>query len=102
MPRYHALVTLTEKGVTNIDQSCERANRFRHAVEESGGQVIVQYWCMGPYDGGIVFDAPNESVAMALLLMLAKDKYVRTQTSHVLEADEFKQVLLQMADKDAH
>ena len=62
------------------------------AVEEAGGRVESVYWAIGKFDGAIVFEAPEEKAA-GLLLDLASDGFVRTQTARVHHADEFAKIV---------
>jgi uncharacterized protein with GYD domain len=92
MPRYQSLLTFTQQGLANVEKSPQRANKFRKAVEAAGGQIISQYWSIGEFDGGIIFDAPSEQSAATLLLELAKDGNVRTRTMRIFDETEFQQI----------
>lgn len=97
MARYVVLLKFTEKGVTHISQSPERAAAFRSTVEKAGGKVEGQYWTAGPYDGVLVFTAPDELTASALMLNLGKSDAVSTCMLRAFDAQEFKSVLGKMA-----
>jgi len=93
MTRYVSLITFTEEGIRNIKNSIERATAFRLAVESAGGKVYDQYWSTGEFDGCVIFEAPNDQIATALLLKLGHDGHVRTRTLQVYNASEFQKVL---------
>lgn len=93
MTRYVVLLKFTEKGITHIGQSPERAAAFRKSVESAGGKVESQFWTIGPYDGVVVFTAPDETTAAALVLSLGKADSVSTCMLRAFDAQEFKAVL---------
>ena len=93
MVRYLTLVTLTDKGVREIKNSASRAAAFADDVRAAGGTVIGQYWAVGQYDGAVIFDAPDEDISTSLLLKLAHEGYVRTQSQRIFTAEEFQTVL---------
>jgi uncharacterized protein with GYD domain len=95
MIRYLSLLTFTEQGIADVKASVKRAAMFRSSVETAGGQVIAQYWAVGEADGCLVFEAPDEPTAAALLLGLAREGNVRTKSMRVYDADEFGKTLLQ-------
>ncbi len=59
MATYVALLKLTERGVKNIKDSCKRAADFKTKARKLGLEVKEQFWCLGAYDGVLVFDAPT-------------------------------------------
>lgn len=93
MTRCLALLTFTEQGLHNVQQSAKRAAAFRESVEKSGGKVLAQYWALGEADGCIVFEAPDEDTAGSLLLALARAGNVRTRTLRVYDEQEFARMV---------
>jgi uncharacterized protein with GYD domain len=96
MPRFLTLLTFTEQGVGEIKKTIRRAADFRKSVEAVGGQVTAQYWAVGEADGCIVFEAPDEETAAALLLALAQKGNVRTRTLRAYDATEFAKIVAQV------
>jgi uncharacterized protein with GYD domain len=93
MTRCLALLTFTEQGLRNVQHSAKRAAAFRETVENSGGKVLAQYWTLGEADGCVVFEAPDEETAGALLLALAQAGNVRTRTLRVYDEHEFARMV---------
>jgi uncharacterized protein with GYD domain len=93
MPRYLSLIQFTDQGIRDIRNSTHRADEFKALVEKSGGKIVDVYWSIGQYDGAVIFEAPSESTATALLLNLGRQGFVRTQTLRVLGEAEFKATL---------
>lgn len=56
MATYLTLIKFTEHGVKDIKDTCKRAADFKAHAKKHGIEVKEQYWCMGAYDGVIVFD----------------------------------------------
>ncbi|MCA9054626.1 MAG: GYD domain-containing protein [Planctomycetaceae bacterium] len=93
MVRYLSLMSFTDQGIRDVDQSSTRACKFRAAVEEAGGKVLSLYWAVGEFDGAFVIEAPDETTATRLLLSLGKLGNVRTRSLRVYDEAEFQQVL---------
>jgi uncharacterized protein with GYD domain len=93
MLRFLTLLTFTDQGIRNVKQSTRRADDFRKSIEAAGGKVVSQYWLVGEADGCIVFEAPDDQVASALLLSLGQQGNVRTRTLRVYDAKEFETIL---------
>ncbi|MDA0839765.1 MAG: GYD domain-containing protein [Planctomycetota bacterium] len=93
MPTYLSLIQFTEQGIQNIQASPGRARKFSKAVKASGGKVRQIYWTLGSFDGAVIFDAPDEETATALLLSLGGQGNVRTETLRAFHEKEFQGVL---------
>ncbi len=93
MVRYLVLIQLTDKGIREINDSADRAAAFKKEVKAAGGKVAGQFWAVGQYDGAVVFEAPDDATAAALMLKLAHEGFVRTQSLRLFDADEFKKLL---------
>ncbi len=92
MPRYLSLVNFTDAGIRQIKDSVKRAKFFSRAVEKAGGKIIGMYWAIGEFDGAVIFEAPDEPAATALLLKLGSAGFVRTRSLRVMEAEEFGKI----------
>lgn len=93
MTRYLSLLTFTDQGIRDVKQTITRAEAFQGAVEAAGGKVLSQYWAVGDADGCVIFEAPDDSTASALLLSLGHKCNVRTKSMRVYDAKEFESVL---------
>jgi uncharacterized protein with GYD domain len=88
--KFMVLVKFTEQGVKAIGDTLERAGRFRMSVQAAGGNIISQFWCLGTYDGCVIFDVPSEEDAMAVILGLEREGNVRTETHFAFSEPELK------------
>lgn len=93
MTRFLSLLTFTDQGIHDVKKSIQRADEFRKSVEAAGGKVVMQYWAVGEADGCVVFEAPDDQAASALLLSLGQQGNVRTRTLHVYDTKEFERIL---------
>ena len=97
MATYVALLSFTEKGVANIKDTCKRAAELKTHSKKHGIELKQQYWCVGAYDGLMIFDAPDDETASALLLHLGSLGNVQTQTARAFTATEMTKILEKVA-----
>ena len=83
----------TPQGMTNIQETGKRAAAFKTSARKRGVKVTGQFWTLGPFDGLIVFEAPDEETATAALLHLEALGNVRTQTARAFDAAEMQRLL---------
>jgi uncharacterized protein with GYD domain len=93
MAIYVSLLKFTEQGFTNFKDTSKRAADFKTSAKKLGIEVKEQYWCMGAYDGVIVFDAPDDDTATAGMLSLSSSNNVTTQTLRSFVAAEMSKIL---------
>ena len=93
MVRYMSLLTFTDEGRKHIDQTVDRAESFRLELEKSGGRLIAQYWTVGDVDGCVIFEAPDDETASALLVALSRKGNVSTRTLRVYDRHEIMQIV---------
>lgn len=96
MSKYVVLLKYTEKGIADISESADRAETFRAAAAKTGVTVENQFWTIGPYDGVLILNAPDETAAAAVVLELAKNGNVSTCMLRAFDADQFKAVISKM------
>ncbi len=93
MATYVSLIKLTEQGVKNFKDTCKRAADFKTSAKKLGIEVKESYWCLGAYDGVLIFDAPDDGAATAALLSLGSLNNVTTQTMRSFTAAEMTKIL---------
>lgn len=93
MVRYLSLLSFTDEGIANVQQSTQRAAHFRASIEAAGGIIVSQYWAIGEVDGCVVFEVPDEATAAAQLLALGKLGHVRTRSLRVYDEREFERIV---------
>ena len=93
MATYLTLIKLTGRGVKEIKDTCKRAAEFKAHGKKHGIEVKEQYWCLGAYDGLIVFEAPDDETATAAMLSLSSREEVTTQTLRSFNAAEMSKIV---------
>ena len=93
MATYLTLIKFTERGAKDIKDTCKRAAEFKAHAKKHGIEVKEQYWCMGAYDGFIVFDAPDDETASAAILSLSSRDNVTTQILRSFNAAEMSKIV---------
>jgi uncharacterized protein with GYD domain len=93
MATFITTIKFTEKGIQGIHDSIKRASGFKAAAKTMGVKVSGQYWTLGPFDGVIVFDAPDDETATAAMLNLSSHGTVHTTTSRAFDSAEMEKVI---------
>lgn len=93
MATFVTTIRFTEQGIANIRETTNRANAFKAEAEEMGASVTDIFWTLGAFDGLVVFDAPDEQTATALMLRLGSLGNVQTQTGRAFRESEMPSIL---------
>jgi uncharacterized protein with GYD domain len=93
MATYVALIDLTREGVRNFRQTHKRADAFIEMAKKAGVKVTAQYWTLGDHDGVLIFEAPDDAAAAAVLLDLGSEGNVRTKTLRAFGRNEIDEVI---------
>ena len=96
METYIVLVNLTQQGITNFKEGPERVERFRQAVEASGGNLVGWYLTMGRYDVVVVLQVPDAKAIAKLMLAVCAIGAIRTETLRAFTLDEAKEIIAGM------
>ena len=97
MATFISTLRFTEQGVGNIKDTGKRANAFKAAAKKMGVKVQDVYWTLGPFDGVMIFDAPDDETATAAMLHLGSLGNVHTQTARAYDASEMEQILAKIS-----
>jgi uncharacterized protein with GYD domain len=93
MATYVSLVRFTEKGAQECKNTCKRAADFTATAKKLGIEIKETYWCLGAYDGLLIFSAPDDDTATAGALSLSSQGYVTTQTLRTFTAAEMTKII---------
>ena len=92
----HTFVTLLnfpDQGIQNLKDSPHRADMFLEVAEKAGARVKDMYWTLGHHDVVLIFEAPDDETAAAVLLSLGTSGNVRIETLRAFDWAEFQAVL---------
>jgi uncharacterized protein with GYD domain len=93
MATYITLVKFTDKGGKDIKDTCKRAADYQSRLKKLNIEVKEIYWCMGAYDGAMIFEAADDETASAALLSLASAGNVHPLTLRAFTASEMTKIL---------
>jgi uncharacterized protein with GYD domain len=97
MATFISSVQFTDTGIKAIGETTKRAAAFKGAAKKMGAKVTGIYWTLGAYDGLLIFDAPDDETATALMLQLGSLGNVKTATTRAFNATEMDAMLAKMA-----
>lgn len=92
MPHYISLVNWTEQGIKNVKEAPKRVDGVSALANKMGAKMNL-FFTMGEYDLVAVTEAPNDEVAMQLLLEIGRLGNVRTTTMKAWTLAEVTKVL---------
>ena len=92
MPNYISLGNWTEQGIKNVKESPKRADAVTALASKLGAKMQI-FYTMGRYDIVALTEAPNDDVAMQLLLEIGKLGNVKTQTLKAWTTSEATKVI---------
>ena len=76
-----------------MKNTAKRAADFRSSIQDGGGSVKDIYWTMGRHDGVIIFEAPDDATAAAVMMGGCAKGNVRTETLRAFTEEEIQGVL---------
>src|SRR5437867_11804374 len=79
MPHYISLLNWTDQGIKNVKESPKRADAATALASKLGAKMQI-FYTMGEYDLVSVTEAPNDDIAMQVLLELGQLGNIRTKT----------------------
>ena len=92
MPTYISPLRLTQQGVQNIKEAPRRIEAGRQAFEAAGARLTGVYVVSGQYDYVLLFEAPDEETAAAVMLTLGRLGNVRSETMRAFTEEEFRRI----------
>ena len=96
MATFVSTIKFTEQGIKATGDTTKRATALKSAAKKMGVKVKDIYWTLGEHDGLLIFDAPDDETATALLLHLGSLGNAQTTTARAFTASEMKDVLAKM------
>jgi uncharacterized protein with GYD domain len=96
MATYVSTIKFTEQGIKAIGDTTRRAAAVKAAAKKMKVKVTNIYWTLGLFDGILIFEAPDDETATAMLLHLGALGNVQTTTAKAFTAAEMDKVLSKM------
>jgi uncharacterized protein with GYD domain len=98
MATFISTIRFTDQGIKAIQDTTKRAASVKAAAKKLGIKVTNIFWTLGAFDGLLVFDAPDDETATALMLQVASRGNVQTTTTRAFSATEMDKILSSMAE----
>ncbi|QDU36134.1 GYD domain protein [Maioricimonas rarisocia] len=96
MATFISTVKFTGQGIQAIGETTRRAAKMKTVAKKMGVKVRNIYWTLGASDGVLIFEAPDDETATALLLHLGSKGNVETTTARAFTSAEMEGVLEKM------
>ena len=93
MATFITTIKFTQQGIKGIAETTKRVANLKAAAKKMGVKVTSIYWTLGDHDGVLVFEAPDDETATALLLHLGAAGNVHTTTVRAFTAAEMDKIL---------
>jgi uncharacterized protein with GYD domain len=77
-----------------VKQPEDRAKVFRELIEKMGGRFVSMYYCMGDFDGLVIYELPDNMAAAATLFTAISPGHLKdTKTTPLMSIDETMQAM---------
>ena len=93
MPKYISLVKYTPKGVENVKDSPNRLDAVKELCKSMDARVENFYLTMGQYDMVLIMDAPDSATVAKLILKIASQGSVSTETLPAFSEEEYREII---------
>jgi uncharacterized protein with GYD domain len=93
MPHYITLMRWTSQGIAGLPAWRERVEEGQRIIEETGGSLVGVYVTLGRYDVVEIFEAPDDALAVEILLKLQRFGAEHTETLRAFTRDEAEDII---------
>jgi uncharacterized protein with GYD domain len=93
VPHYISLMRWTSQGVAGLPGWRERVEDGERIIEAAGGTLVGVYVTLGRYDVVEIFEAPNDDIAMEVLMKLQRLGAEHTETLRAFSREEAEEII---------
>ena len=93
MPHYVTLMRWTSQGIAGLPAWRERVEEGERIIEAAGGNLVGVYVTLGRYDVVEIFEAPDDAVAIEILMKLQRFGAEHTETLRAFTRDEAEDII---------
>jgi len=93
MPHYVTLMRWTSQGVAGLPAWRERGEEGELIIQEAGGTLVGVYVTLGRYDVVEIFEAPDDEVAVEIVMRLQRFGAEHTETLRAFTRDEAEEII---------
>jgi uncharacterized protein with GYD domain len=93
VPHYVTLMRWTSQGIAGLPAWRERVEEGERIIEAAGGNLVGVYVTLGRYDVVEIFEAPDDAVAIEILMKLQRFGAEHTETLRAFTRDEAEDII---------
>ena len=93
MPHYISLMHWTSQGMAGLPGWRERVEEGERIIEQAGGRLVGVYVTLGRYDVVEIFEAPDDEIAMEILMRLNRFAAEHTETLRAFTREEAAEII---------
>ena len=93
MPHYVTLMRWTSQGIAGLPAWRERIEEGERIIEEAGGKLVGAFVTMGRFDVVEIFEAPDDELAVEILMKLQRFGAEHTETLRAFTRDEAEEII---------
>lgn len=97
MATFVSTIKFTEQGIKAIKDTTKRFASIKATAKKMGVKVMNVFWTLGDHDGLLIFEAPDDETATALMLQIGISGNVQTTTARAFTAAEMDGILAKMS-----
>jgi uncharacterized protein with GYD domain len=83
----------TTQGIAGLPAWRERVEEGERIIQDAGGTLVGVYVTLGRYDVVEIFEAPDDSVAVEILMKLQRFGAEHTETLRAFTRDEANEIV---------
>jgi uncharacterized protein with GYD domain len=93
VPHYITLMRWTSQGIAGLPAWRERVEDGQRIIEDAGGTLVGVYVTLGRYDVVEIFEAPDDELAVEILLKLQRFGAEHTETLRAFTREEAEEII---------
>jgi uncharacterized protein with GYD domain len=93
VPHYVSLMRWTTQGYAGLPKWRERLEEGERIIADAGGSLVGVYVTLGRYDVVEIFEAPDDEVAIEILMKLNQYGAEHTETLRAFTREEAEAVI---------
>jgi uncharacterized protein with GYD domain len=93
MPHYITLMRWTTQGIAGLPAWRERVEEGQRIIEDAGGKLVGVYVTLGRYDVVEIFEAPDDELAVEILMKLQRFGAEHTETLRAFTREEAEGII---------
>jgi uncharacterized protein with GYD domain len=93
MPHYVTLMRWTSQGIAGLPAWRERIEEGERIIDEAGGSLVGVFVTMGRYDVVEIFEAPDDELAVEILMKLQRFGAEHTETLRAFTREEAEEII---------